>query len=284
MSLVYQKDQYIHVNGVNVRCWRTGTQGTPILLIHGIGAAIEYWAATMESLGQNHRVLAIDLPGFGKSDKPKVNYTLEYYAKFIAQLIEQEQFGQCHVVAHSLGGGLALYLAITWPHLIKKLVLIDNVGFARQVDIFFRLLTVPGVSRLFSNISESVFAQALRHHVYDPESLPQHFLDRMYPLSVSPANQNTTMQILRDNITLLGVKPKALKPIWDNIKIIESIPTLVFWGKEDSVLKYKPHTDGMRKLLPHAELISIDQCGHIPQIEHSNLVNQKILHFLSDKK
>ncbi len=99
--------------------------GPPILLIHGMAASLRYWEAYMEELAKNHKVIAIDLLGFGHSPTPKIGYTPEDHVKAIQETLQSLKIaGSMTVVAHSMGALIALRYATIYPTLVSKLILI----------------------------------------------------------------------------------------------------------------------------------------------------------------
>src|SRR5262245_16929615 len=128
-------------------------KGPPLLLIHGFGASSYTWRHIAPALARDHRVIAVDLKGFGQSDKPfDERYSVFDQADLLAQLIVDKNLHNLTLVGHSFGGGVALLLALKAdPRLngrISKLVLLDTIAYPQNVPVFFRLLDVPVVSQL----------------------------------------------------------------------------------------------------------------------------------------
>src|SRR5262245_34907734 len=103
-------------------------RGEPVLLIHGLGGSIESWAHNIEELARNFRIIAVDLPGFGLSDKPRMIYTIRLYREFITQFLKHMRLDRVSIVGSSLGGQVAAEVAINHPSIVKKLVLISPAG------------------------------------------------------------------------------------------------------------------------------------------------------------
>ena len=109
-------------------CYVDAGSGHPVLLIHGLGGSIESWTNNIGELAKSLRVIAVDLPGFGLSDKPKMNYTIKFYREFVVRFLKRLQLGQVSIVGSSLGGQVAAESAIKRHSLMKKLVLISPAG------------------------------------------------------------------------------------------------------------------------------------------------------------
>src|SRR6266480_6369138 len=118
----------VTVDGVNIHYVCGGT-GTPLVLVHGLGssAAVEFYY-NLEPLAAHHRVLAIDLPGFGKSDKPVLEYTIDLFVKAVRDLMACEGLERAAVRGVSMCGRVALGPALDSPESVERLVLVDALG------------------------------------------------------------------------------------------------------------------------------------------------------------
>ena len=271
----------ICVDGLNIRYCTVG-KGEPLLLVHGLGAMLEYWHRNIAYWSQYYQVIALDLPGFGESDPPPWPPDVDHYVDFIRKFIEAFHVQPGYVVAHSLGGLLMLAYAIQYPTTLKKLVLLDNAGFSTQLSWHFRILTIPGIRSILMNFSREQYAASLSSHVYEAASLSQDFINTCYAYAKEPKSKQHLLEILSRHASLFGIKEKAIAPIKQNLFKLSQLPILIFWGKEDPILHFEPHTTLAKQLLPHATLIPLEQCGHIPQIEHSDLINEKTVQFFRE--
>src|SRR5919206_2432603 len=122
--------QYLYVNNFRIRYLDTQSTCNAILLIHGLGGSIDSWINNINAISkQQLRVIALDLPGFGFSDKPKINYTISFYTTFIAKFIKRLKLrSSVSIVGCSLGGQIAAEVALNHPNLVSKLVLISPAG------------------------------------------------------------------------------------------------------------------------------------------------------------
>src|ERR1043166_5692542 len=109
-----------------------GGRGTPVVFIHGLGSSgYMEWRRNLESAAVRHRVFAPDLPGYGRTDKPRVRYTIPYFARFIRRYIADRGLRSAALVGASLGGRVALEVALEEPKLVRKLVLVNTLGLGR---------------------------------------------------------------------------------------------------------------------------------------------------------
>src|SRR2546422_5745359 len=139
----------VAIDGVNIH-YVCGGSGSPLVLVHGLGssAAVEFYF-NLEPLAANHRVLAIDLPGFGHSDKPVLEYTIELFVKAVRDVIASEELERAAVMGVSMGGRVALGLALESPELVERLVLVDAVGVGPpRRGLAYRLLLTRGLGGL----------------------------------------------------------------------------------------------------------------------------------------
>src|SRR6201991_3067451 len=124
------------------RAFRVAGSGPAILLIHGIGDNSTTWSTVQTKLAQRFTVIAPDLLGHGKSDKPRADYSVAAYANGMRDLLSVLDIERVTVVGHSLGGGVAMQFAYQFPHLVERLVLIGAGGVTKDVNIALRLLAL----------------------------------------------------------------------------------------------------------------------------------------------
>ncbi|HEX2014248.1 MAG TPA: alpha/beta fold hydrolase, partial [Nitrososphaera sp.] len=105
------QDRYLQVNDLSVRYVDRGS-GKTVILLHGLGGSIESWTNNIEPLSSEMRVIALDLPGFGFSDKPRLSYSIKFYTDFVAAFAKRLQLKRASIVGSSLGGQIAAELAL----------------------------------------------------------------------------------------------------------------------------------------------------------------------------
>ena len=142
-----------------------GGRGRPVLFIHGLGSSgYMEWRFNLEPTATRHRVYAPDLPGYGRTGKPKVRYTIGYFARFIERYMENRGLGSAVIIGASLGGRVALELALEKPHLAKRLVLVNALGLGRprpqMAQMAYGLVTVPRVGEAVMRFTRSALRWA----------------------------------------------------------------------------------------------------------------------------
>src|SRR5437763_3031304 len=142
-----------------------GGRGKPVLFIHGLGSSgYMEWRFNLESTAIEHRVFAPDLPGYGRTEKPRVRYTIGYFARFVERYMEERGLRSAAIVGASLGGRIALELALERPHLARRLVLVNALGLGRprpqMAQMAYGLVTVPRVGEAVMRFTRSALRWA----------------------------------------------------------------------------------------------------------------------------
>jgi pimeloyl-ACP methyl ester carboxylesterase len=241
-------------------------KGSPLLLIHGFGASTYTWRFVAPELAKTHWVIAVDLKGFGQSDKPfDERYSIFDQAELLAQLIEEKDLRNLTLVGHSFGGGVALLLALQankrLDGRITRLVLLDSIAYPQHIPVFFRLLDVPLVSQLgVRMVPPSVQTRvALEIAYFDDSKIdPAEIEAYAAPLKTAAGKHaiiHSARQILPEDIAALS----------ESYKTIE-LPTLILWCDHDRIVPLEVGLR-LRRTLPNSTLRLVEDCGHMPQEE-----------------
>ncbi len=250
---------------VNLYYEETG-KGPPVLLLHGFGASTFTWRHVVPDLAQTHRVIAVDLKGFGQSDKPfDERYSVSDQAELVAQLIEDKDLRDLTVVGHSFGGGVALRLALDanarLGGRISRLVLLDSIAYQQQIPVFFRLLDVPLVSQVgVRMVPPSVQTRVALQIAYHDDSKidPEEVEIYAAPLKTA-AGKHAIVQSARQ------IVPNGLSELSERYSSIK-IPTLILWCDHDRIVPLEIGIK-LRRTLPNSTLRLVEGCGHMPQEE-----------------
>ena len=273
------EDYYIKVGTLKVRYWALGNKGTPVILIHGLGASADIWMYNVEALAKQHKVYALDLVGFGRSDKPGLSFSPFDYTPFLDEFIKALDIDKVSLVGQSLGGGIALHYTMQFPKKVEKLVLVDSAGLGKEVIWTLRLMSLPLVGELFSYPShrgvEIFFKLAVRNRAL----VTKDFVDLYYDIFSQPGFQRYFLRILRQIVNIRGAPEEILGAIMNNLQKITQ-PVLIIWGEKDRVLPLK-HGHLAKEKLRNATLEIMEGCGHIPFFERSEEFNIAVLSFLS---
>ena len=275
------QDNYIDVNGIKIRYWDKG-KGHPLVLVHGLGAATEYWEFVVADLAKNFRVIVLDMPGFGKSDKPdNTDYSLVYYATFLNDFFTAMNLQKTYLAAHSLGGALSLQFSVAHRAKVKKLFLFDSVGFSRQITWVFRLMSKRWICRMLLYKNRTMYEYALKLSMYATDNLSDEFIDRLYKTAKNPGHKNTIMQILNRHANVFGMKKSSVEPLLLKLKILKNLPIYVVWGEKDRILSIK-HLKAGKKYLPHIQSQVLKNCGHVPMLEYPQKAAELMIDFFKN--
>jgi len=280
MSIQPPPDRFIKVGNINTRYWSAGDKGSVVVLVHGLGGYIENWLYNIGPLSQAHRVYAVDLPGFGRSDKPLVR-DLTVLVRFIADFLEILSIDKASLIGNSLGGGLALQFALDYPKKIEKLVLVDNAGMGRDVIPDFKLCSLPVVGELLVRPSLESTTGLWRKIVYDSSSLTSETLELSYRLAAQSGAKKALLATLRAGINLFGQKDKLTRQLLARLKDLKA-PVLIVWGKDDRIIPVS-HARIALENIPGARLELFDRCGHMPMLEYPDRFNKLVLDFLAGR-
>lgn len=142
------EDRRINLDGLSIRYFQAGRDGFPLVLLHGTGESAIDWAWVIPSLADTYRVYAPDLPGSGDSSKPACDYSLEFYIRFAINFLNALAIEQAVLVGNSLGGLIALQVALSHPERVAALGLVDSAGLGEAVNPLLSNLTFPGYGEI----------------------------------------------------------------------------------------------------------------------------------------
>jgi 4,5:9,10-diseco-3-hydroxy-5,9,17-trioxoandrosta-1(10),2-diene-4-oate hydrolase len=278
MSVQLPPDRFIKVGDINTRYWEAGDKGSAVVLVHGLGGFIENWVYNINVLAERHRVYAMDLVGFGRSDKTPLTHDMNVLVKFINDFMKTMNIAKASLIGNSLGGGLALLFALDFPEKVEKLVLADNAGMGRDVIIDFKLCSLPIIGELLTRPSLKGTARLWKEIVYDAALITPELVNLGYGIISQPGAKKALLTTLRAGIDLRGQRAKLVDTLLSRLNTITA-PTLVVWGKEDRIIPVA-HARVAAAKIPGARLEIFDRCGHMPQLEHSDKFNKLVLDFL----
>lgn len=273
------QDQYIKVGSINTRYWSAGTQGTPVILLHGGGSSIEVWEYNIEALAKNHRVFAFDMVGTGLSDKPAVTYSLDYQLQFLRGFLDTLDIQKADLIGNSMGGSIALKFTLESPERVSKLGLISSFGLGRDIDIYDRLLAAfPAIAKLIPP-SRSGVRMALNSCVYDPKSVPDEWIEFSFRRFNLFGQKEALISLLVTNLDFWGVRREVFSPIIQQLDRIKA-PTLIIWGKQDSITPVA-HAYVAFSKISDSSLHVFERCGHWAQVEYPQEFNRLVSEFLA---
>lgn len=258
------------VGGTRVHFTDEG-EGPPVVLIHGFASSMGAWADLKKTLAPKHRVIALDLKGFGWTDRPEGDYSPKAQAALVWGLLGKRGVKEpVMVVAHSWGSSVALEMALAKPERVKKLALYDAWIYEEQLPSTFYFARADGMG------------EAIIGAFYDErpdDKIAIAFYDKRFVTE-------ELIETVEDQLSRPGTKAAALAAIRgqryaDRQALYKKIqaPTLLLWGREDRVTLLE-YGERLSKDLPNAKLVVYPQCGHFPMIEARTASSRDLAQFL----
>ncbi|NTW98106.1 MAG: alpha/beta fold hydrolase [Oscillochloris sp.] len=258
--------------GLRIHYYEAGDPAAPpLVLIHGLGDEADTWRHVLEPLGATHRVIALDLPGFGRSSHPRRAYSLGFFARTVAQLLAGLGVERATLVGSSLGAAVAQRIALGQPDRVERLVLIDGglpVHSGRPPAALWWFLA-PGVGELaYTSLrrSQDEAYATLRPYYADLDGLPEDdraFLrERVWARVWSAGQRRAFLSALRWLAVERTLRARELRARLAGLHV----PTLLVWGEHDRVVA-RAEGEALAALLPNARLELIAGAGHLPQQE-----------------
>jgi 2-hydroxymuconate-semialdehyde hydrolase len=273
--------RFVEVGDARIHVRESGEPGLPTAVaLHGIGRTLQDWEPQHERLAPGRRMVSIDLPGFGFSDRLPGPVSLPSLADgVLATLDALGETGPVHLLGNSLGGAVALGVLAREPSRVRSLVLVNSAGFGREVTIGLRLLAVPGLGKLLLRPSRGSTRRAEQALFGDPAFATEERVDHSMAVATRPGTTTTFLEAGRALGTLRGVRAGWRTTLLDEVAA-HPRPTLILWGDLDRVLP-PHHLRAARALLPHAQTHVYGGVGHMPQIERADEVARLVDAFLA---
>jgi pimeloyl-ACP methyl ester carboxylesterase len=271
-----------------------GGRGTPVLFIHGLGSSgYMEWRFNLEPAAASHRVFAPDLPGYGRTAKPRVSYTIGYFARFVADYMQERGLRNAAVVGASLGGRIALEVALESPQLVRRLVLVNALGLGRPkpqpAQLAYGLVTMPRVGEAVMRFTRSALRWAPPRTIRrvagrfagsssDLEKvMDDSYLENLRELYATDDFHNAYLSTVRSLIhprALLGGQHDVTARLHEL-----KIPVQLIWGANDPLFPLE-HATRAHGLIHDSRLTVIEGAGHTPQAERPEEFNRVLHDFL----
>ena len=243
-----------------------------ILFIHGLGSSADRWLDIPDAISMYYHTMAVDLIGFGGSDKPTdFNYTIEQFSEFILEFMEKIGLSgddrKITLVGHSLGGYVAVDFAIRNKGLIEKLVLVDSSGFLKGptplLEQYLKAAKYPSYDSV-KNVFEQMVAQPWK-------VLP--VIINIFITRINSPGAKYSFESAYQNSTTTQIDLSRLKSI-------EDIPTLIIWGKSDNLIPIE-YSEPFKQVFKNYRVEMIEDAGHAPFAEKPAIICELLHSFLS---
>lgn len=268
-----------------------GGRGSPVLFIHGLGSSgyIE-WRFNLETAAARHRVFAPDLPGFGRSEKPRARYGIPYFTRFIERYLESRGLRSVAVVGTSMGGRVALELALQRPRLVNRLVLVNSLGLGRpKMRVSYGLVTIPRVGEAMMKVARGALRWAPPHMIrrvtarYTGASadldrtMDDAYLDDLRELYAAEGYHDSYLATVRSLVTLRSLLDGDYD-ITGRLRELK-LPVQLIWGADDPLFPVA-HATLAHSMIARSRLAVIEAAGHTPQAERPEEFNRVLHRFL----
>jgi pimeloyl-ACP methyl ester carboxylesterase len=267
------------------RAYRIAGSGPAILLIHGIGDNSTTWHGIQAKLAQRFTVIAPDLLGHGRSDKPRADYSVAAYANGMRDLLSVLDIERVTIVGHSLGGGVAMQFAYQFPHLVERLILVSVGGVTKDVNFVLRRaslpmgseamallrlpLVLPAVQVLGQLVGKAIGTKGLGNDLSNVFRI----LDDLPEPTASAAFSRT----LRAVVDWRG----QIVTMLDRCYLTKAIPVQIIWGTRDVVVPVS-HAQMAHAAMPGSRLEIFEGSGHFPFHEDPARFIEVVERFIDD--
>ncbi|MFA6597075.1 MAG: alpha/beta hydrolase [Ignavibacteriaceae bacterium] len=252
-----------------------------IVLVHGLASNAGFWRYNIAELAKHYRVIAVDLPGYGKSQKDYYLYNMSFFADQIKRLVDELKIDKFIYVGHSMGGQVGINFALRFPERLEKLILASPAGFEEfeqgEGDWLRSVMTVSGVKKT----SEEGIRRNLAMNFYTWSDKWEWMVEERVRMAKAKEFDDFSYAVVRSVNGMLD------EPTWDKLDKI-TVPTLVIYGKYDGLIPNPYLNPGFTscvfeagaKTMKNCTLHQIDNCGHMLQIEHPEEFNATVLNYL----
>lgn len=222
--------QHIEVQGIRTAYVDSGGAGPPIVLVHGLSSSLGFWDKQVAVLaGKGYRVLALDLPGYGASARPDAPLTPPWYAAFVADFMASVGAPRATVVGHSMGGQIALWLALDHAARVDRLVLAAPAGFERFTRGEARWMKEYWHEKRAMEADEEAIRANFRVVFNRPDALTERLIEERVRLAGTPEFAGTSVAVSRSVAGMLD------HPVLDRLGEIRA-PTLIVMGTDDRLI------------------------------------------------
>jgi abhydrolase domain-containing protein 6 len=268
-------ERYVDVDGLKL-CYQDTGEGEAILILPGLGTSLDFWQLAVPALSKQHRVVAVDPPGFGKSDKPDVPYDLDWIAERVVAFMDRIQLRRATLMGGSLGGHLAVLIAIKHPDRVSRLVLMGSCGAWPRTGPLAELgllvlwhdpIVIDHLRRYWPNIYWDIVGK------HTPVS------DRLFRYQMA---QRAVRELYWDEGRAASRSLKSIFHTYTRPQIPEiQQPTLLIWGEHDRIHLL---SEGLyfREHLPNSRLVVVPDSAHEVMLDRPEVFNRLVLAFLRD--
>jgi pimeloyl-ACP methyl ester carboxylesterase len=259
------------VGEVRWRSRETEGSGETVVFVHGVFASSATWRNVLASASAGRPAIAVDLPGFGRSDRPwPFDYTVGGLARALLDYLDVRGISRAALIGNSLGGSVAMLLATEHPDRVSALVLVAPAAPDTPIAWPIRVLRAPVLGEIaMALVNRPFVAYGLRHRIYARAErvTEQAIEDAWFPLTVPGTRRAALAAIRSDRRPYAGLEERI------------RVPTLIVWGSEDRLI---PPREGerLRSRIVGSRLVVLTEAGHLPQREVPEAFSRVVAEFL----
>lgn len=270
--------QTVQANGLTLG-YREAGEGAPVLLLHGWPTSSFLWRDVMPPIARGNRVIALDLPGFGASDKPLgAPYDFALFERAIDGFLSELGIDRVALAVHDLGGPIGLHWALARPERVTRIALLNTLvypEFSEAVDRFIHACSTPGIRENLTSPDGLEFAMKLG--LADDDHLTEEALAGVR----EPFADDDSRRALAD--AGIGLEVEGFQEIARRLPSLE-VPVRIVYGERDRILPDVAETMARVKAdVPHAEVTSLPGCGHFLQEEEPGQVGELLAEFFAER-
>ncbi len=272
------RDQFVEVEGVRLHWSEAGeaSDAPPVVLLHGLNNSCLSWSGVAALLAMDRRVLMLDLPGHGQSERPDAGYALDWYARITARWLQIVGLEQADVVGHSFGGGIAQMLLLECPKRVRRLVLVAPGGLGKGIGWWLRLASVP---RVIEYVGQPFMALGTRLVLREArEGVTRRDIAALSRFNSRPGSARAFARSVRDVIDWRGQR----RNFFHRVNEVEKLPPiLVLWGDRDAFIPIEQGR-AFADLLEGSVFKSFRGAGHFLHNERREAFARVVREFLDD--
>jgi pimeloyl-ACP methyl ester carboxylesterase len=245
-------------------------------------ATHRYWRQNLDALAERRRVIALDLPGFGRSPKPDVDYSIDYFVRELMRFLDDKGVARAALIGNSMGGHIAMAAALQHPARVDKLVLVDPAGVTAlplwllRVGSWLALAAAGLVERAPPRVPRPL-VWALFAAVFPTRPDLAARYGRSYARAIASPEYPLHLRA-----TVRAARGVTLRPMHGRLHALTQ-PTLIVWGARDLLLPARAARP-LQRLIPHAQLLVYRESGHCPMVDQPARWNRDVLRFLDGEK
>lgn len=279
------KKVYLPENEFTIAYTDEGKGDNTIILIHGLGSYLRAWEKNIGELSKNNRVIAIDLPGYGKSSKEPHTGMMTFYAGIVNELVKELKLNKVVIGGHSMGGQIGMTTYLKYPQIVKGLVLAAPAGFERftkgQKQWFRDVMTLDGVrlttpEAIQNNLASNFFRQPKDADFMVSERMEMRSADDFIPYCYA---------------VVQSVHGMVDNPVIDYLQDIK-VPTLILFGENDNLIPNRYLNPGRTveiakygaSKIHNSKLVMIPKTGHFLMFEKPEVFNKETIDFIKSLK